>query len=54
MLTRSEFELIADIVKGIGDKRARRAAALEFARRLALVNPRFDRERFLVAAGYHS
>lgn len=60
-MTRKDFELIADVLRkhrasypGHWDPNLRRACddhAKAFADRLALVNPRFDRARFLAACG---
>jgi len=48
-MTRKDFELIADVIKGMEDPKARESAAQAFADRLRLVNPRFNRARFMEA-----
>lgn len=54
-MTRKDFELIASVLKQFaaedGNVVERDAMAYDFADALALSNPRFDRDRFLVASG---
>ena len=55
-MTRKDYELIArvlrDFVGDSGDVIDRDKIALELSKALAGDNPRFDRERFLIASGY--
>ena len=55
-MTKNDFELVADVIKSmpgfapsLRDQKA--SCAQAFAARLTLINPRFDRERFLKACG---
>lgn len=55
-MTKKDFELVADVIKSmpgfapsLRDQKA--SCAQAFAARLTLINPRFDRERFLKACG---
>jgi hypothetical protein len=54
-MTRKDFQLIADVLCNFtadgGDTIERDAMAYDFADKLQEINPRFDRRRFLVAAG---
>lgn len=55
-MTRKDYELIAKVLRDFvgdnGDVIDRDKLALELSKELAQDNPRFDRERFLVASGY--
>lgn len=55
-MTRKDYELIAEVLRNFvgdtGDVIDRDKMALELANALAQDNPRFNRERFLVASGY--
>lgn len=55
-MTRKDYQLIAAVLKNFtgdqGDVIDRDGMALELAKALGADNPRFDREKFLVAAGY--
>jgi hypothetical protein len=55
-MTRKDYELIAKVLKDFtgdsGDVIDRDKIALSLALALELDNPRFNRERFLVASGY--
>ena len=55
-MTRKDYELIAKVLKDFvgdsGDVIDRDRIAYELSNVLAQENPRFDRERFLVASGY--
>lgn len=55
-MTRKDYQLIAAVLKNFGTEGRpvddRDEIALELAKALAADNPRFDREKFLVAAGY--
>ena len=48
-MTRKDFQMIADVVKMIGDKDTRHTVAMNFAVKLKDVNPRFDINRFVGA-----
>lgn len=52
-MTRKDFQLIADVLKGHQDGGAHdvviRGLALSFAIELAKTNPRFDKQRFVKA-----
>ena len=56
-MTKKDFELIADIlnkesdVAAVGCRPAITDTARHFAKRLAAVNPQFNAEKFLTAAG---
>jgi hypothetical protein len=54
-MTRKDYVLIADVLADLretyGDHPAVISAAYRFAAALGRDNPRFDRDRFLVAAG---
>lgn len=55
-MTRKDYVLIAEVLKNFPTYTEqptddRDAMAYDFADRLALENPRFDRTRFLIAAG---
>jgi hypothetical protein len=50
-MQKRHFEMIAAIVREIGDYAVRAVVADNFARRLASTNSRFDRARFLTACG---
>lgn len=50
-LTRKHFQLAADSVKSIEDKKKRKEMASHHAEIFAKSNPRFDRQRFMKAAG---
>ncbi len=56
-MTRKDYVLISDVLRdaldSIIDDMALEALASRFADELALDNPRFDRERFLAAAGVY-
>jgi hypothetical protein len=52
MVTKSTFELVARIIRTTEtDDTTRAAMAQAFASDFARLNPRFDRDRFLVACG---
>jgi hypothetical protein len=55
-MTRKDYQLIASVLKNfvgdMGDVIDRDAMALELAKALGADNPRFDRDKFLLAAGY--
>jgi hypothetical protein len=48
-MTRKDFQMIADVVKNIEDSKTRHIVAMDFARKLKAVNPRFDISRFVGA-----
>jgi|TARA_R110000765_G_scaffold24436_2_gene61185 hypothetical protein len=48
-MTRKDFQLIANVVKTIDDKKTRDAVAVTFAQKLNTINPRFDMTRFCLA-----
>jgi hypothetical protein len=50
-LTRKHFKLAADSVKAIEDKEKRKEMAKHHAAIFSKSNPRFDRQRFMQAAG---
>lgn len=55
-MTRKDFELIADVIAKMPSfapnlRAAKASAASAFADRLKLVNPLFDRARFMEACG---
>lgn len=52
-MTRRDFEVIADVIKGMpGDEVLDKATvALAFAKRLKLINPSFKTELFFKACG---
>lgn len=50
-LTRKHFKMAADAVKAIEDKKKRKEMAEHHAEIFAKSNPRFDRSRFMQAAG---
>lgn len=50
-MTKKDFELTAEVLRGISPKRTRKECADRFASRFAYINPRFDRERFFSACG---
>lgn len=53
-MTRTDYEVIAAVLNETyfdEDRRVVNAVAYRFADRLALINPRFNREKFLRAAG---
>lgn len=56
-MTRKDYVLLADAIKAVADsidypeRLGAQLAANEIAHRLQRDNPRFDRERFLKAAG---
>jgi hypothetical protein len=50
-LTRKHFKLAADAVKSIEDRDKRKEMAHHHAQIFAKANPRFDRARFMQAAG---
>ena len=49
-MTRRDFQLIADTIREL-PQTIRLRVALTFAENLRGTNPRFDRDRFLVACG---
>lgn len=57
-MTRKDYVMIAEVLKkfvgDMGDVIDRDRICLDLADAFALDNPRFDRERFLVASGYFS
>lgn len=58
-MTRKDYILLADALKAVADateypeRLGAQLAANEIAHRLQRDNPRFDRERFLKAAGFN-
>jgi hypothetical protein len=50
-MTRKHFQLAADSIKHIEDKAKRKEMASHHAEIFAKSNPRFDRQRFMQAAG---
>ena len=50
-MTKKDFELIAGVMRSLIHAEDRKLASEAFALELALVNPRFDRARFLKACG---
>jgi hypothetical protein len=48
-MTRKDFQLIANVVKTIDDKKTRDAVAVTFAQKLNTLNPRFNMTRFCLA-----
>lgn len=48
-MTKKDFKLIAEVVASIDDYGTRAAVADKFADKLATINPRFDRARFIAA-----
>lgn len=52
--TRQDFRMVANLIAKIEDPELRRSSAEDHARMFALQNPRFDREKFLAAAGADS
>lgn len=48
-MTRKDFELIAEVVAEIDDKKERAYVAYKFAWRLSQTNTRFNADRFLKA-----
>ena len=58
-MTAKDFVLIADVISKMPShapslRAQRQSCAAAFADRLALINPRFDRARFLTACGVQS
>ncbi len=57
-MTKQDFVFIAGVLKGsisepgLPEMAMWRFICLEFARELKYTNPRFDREKFLVACGF--
>jgi hypothetical protein len=50
-MTRQHFILIAEAVASMQDPFSRQSAAEALAKKLATVNPRFDRDKFIAACG---
>ncbi len=54
-MTRQHFEIIAEVINNAGlSNDARLRIAEKFADRLAMINPRFDKARFMEAAGLNN
>jgi hypothetical protein len=56
-MTRKDYQLIATVLKNFGTEGRpvddRDEIAMELAKALSADNPRFDRDKFLIAAGYY-
>lgn len=57
-MTKKDFEFIASVIHNMPShadslRAQRQSCAAAFAERLAEINPRFNRERFLEACGYN-
>lgn len=50
-LSRQHFQMIANVVSTIDNPYTRAMVAEQFADRLGETNPRFDADKFLLAAG---
>ena len=53
-MSRKDFQMIADVIKNIEDRKVRHAVTMDFAVRLKDVNPRFNISRFVGACNSYA
>ena len=53
-MSRKDFQMIADVIKNIEDRKVRHAVTMDFAVRLKDVNPRFNVTHFVTACNSYA